>query len=184
VKKTKKAKARRRRRAPPAAPAPPVPAALTPRPLGRPTKLTPEVQESLVQMVRAGNYAETAAAYAGVDKTTLYDWLKRGRADRLADTESPHADFSHAVEKALAHAEITDVLHIGAAAADKAHWPAAAWRLERRDPKKWGRRDKLALTGGDEDDAPLEVQVVLSTRPARRAADEEGPDDGGTQDGP
>ena len=38
---------------------------------GRPTKLTPDVQEKIVQAIRAGNYIETAAAYAGV---RMYVW--------------------------------------------------------------------------------------------------------------
>jgi len=32
---------------------------------GRPTKLTPEVQEEVCNAVRAGNYMETAAALRG-----------------------------------------------------------------------------------------------------------------------
>jgi len=33
--------------------------------MGRPTKLTPEVQDKIVQAIRAGNFMSTAAAYAG-----------------------------------------------------------------------------------------------------------------------
>jgi len=33
--------------------------------MGRPSKLTPEVQERLRQAIRAGNYYEAVCAYAG-----------------------------------------------------------------------------------------------------------------------
>jgi len=46
--------------------------------VARPEKLTPEVQQKIVDAIRLGNYIETAAAYAGISKSTLYDWLKKG----------------------------------------------------------------------------------------------------------
>lgn len=103
---------------------------------GRPTKFTPEVTSKILAAIRSGNYIETAAAWAGVNKDTLYDWLKQGAAQ---DT-GKFKEFSDAVGEALAHAEITDVSHVGKAA-QNGDWRAAAWRLERRNPKKWGRQE-------------------------------------------
>ncbi|MBW2636985.1 MAG: hypothetical protein JRC86_05605 [Deltaproteobacteria bacterium] len=118
---------------------------------GRPTKLTQAVQKKIVDAIRMGNYIETAAAYAGVNKVTLYDWLRRGQRekDRVAKNprakirvkERPFVEFSNAVEKALAEAEMRDVAIIGEAA--EKQWQAAAWRLERKFPARWGRRDRL-----------------------------------------
>lgn len=55
------------------------------RRLGRPTKLTATVQNKIVKALRMGNYAEVAAAYAGVSERTFYGWLERGeRAKELA----------------------------------------------------------------------------------------------------
>lgn len=107
---------------------------------GRPTKLTAEVQERIVHAVRAGNYMETAAAHAGVHKDTLYEWLKRGRAE----TQGAYRAFSDALEKALADAEMRDVATISAAGVE--NWQAAAWRLERKYPDRWGRKDRVAAT--------------------------------------
>lgn len=104
--------------------------------MGRPTKFTPEVTSKILAAIRGGNYIETAAAWAGVDKVTIYDWLKQGAAQ---DT-GKFRDFSNAVAEALAHAEIADVNYVGEAA-KKGDWRAAAWRLERRNPKKWGRQE-------------------------------------------
>ena len=109
--------------------------------MGRPTKFTPEVTSKILAAIRAGNYIETAAAWAGVNKDTLYDWLKQGSAQ---DT-GKFKEFSDAVGEALAHAEITDVNHVGKAA-QNGDWRAAAWRLERRNPKKWGKQEGQSVT--------------------------------------
>ncbi len=111
------------------------------KPIGRPTKLTPELQAKILTAVRAGNYVETAAAHAGINKATLYDWLKRG-----ADEESGiYREFSNAIEKAWADAEVMDVLLMSKAAQE--NWQAVAWRLERRHPDRWGRRERIEHAG-------------------------------------
>ena len=38
--------------------------------------------EQIVAAVRAGNFIETAAAFAGISKQTLYNWLKEGARER------------------------------------------------------------------------------------------------------
>ena len=115
---------------------------------GRPTKLDEETQNKITQAVRAGNYMETAAAYAGISKDTLYAWLRRGAREiqRLAndDTakpdkkEAPYVVFSDAINKAQAESEVDDIILIGKHA--EFSWQAAAWRQERKNPEKWGRR--------------------------------------------
>lgn len=122
-----------------------------PSTMGRPTKFSEERAEKIIRAIRSGNYIETAAALAGISKTTLYSWLKRGAAegDRLeADpkakplkSELPYLDFLDAVDIALAEAENMDVQAITAAASED--WRAAAWRLERKFPDRWGRKDRL-----------------------------------------
>lgn len=127
---------------------------------GRPTKLTKSLQDEFVKVLKAGNYIETAAAYVGLHKSTVYDWLKRGAREkervrkdgrlRVRKEEQKYVDFSDAVEKALAHAEIRDVAIIGKAA--ETQWQAAAWRLERKFRDRWGRSDF-------KDDERLDVQL-------------------------
>lgn len=91
-------------------------------------------------MIRGGNYIETAAAYAGISKQTLYNWLRRGARQKSGQ----YREFALAVEQALAEAEMRDLALIEQAARD-GKWQAAAWRLERRFPKRWGRQDYLDL---------------------------------------
>jgi len=115
---------------------------------GRPTKLNFDTHNKIITAIRAGNYIETAAAYAEINKSTLYDWLKRGEREKqrvaknprykIRKSEKPYVEFSNAVEKALAEAEIRDVAIIAKAAEEQ--WQAAAWRLERKFPDRWGRR--------------------------------------------
>lgn len=107
---------------------------------GRPTKLADQVVlDKLLTAIRAGNYMEVSAAFAGIHKDTLYAWLKRGARARVGD---PYRSFSDAMQKALAEAEVRDVAVVGQAAAK--WWQAAAWRLERRSPDRWGRKFQLA----------------------------------------
>lgn len=116
--------------------------------IGRPTKLTPELQAEMVNIIRGGNYVETACAYVGLNKSTFYDWMKRGAREidrvkknpkaRVRKDEQIYVEFSNAIKKAEAEAEARDVLIIAKAA--ESQWQAAAWRLERRLPSKWGRQ--------------------------------------------
>lgn len=46
---------------------------------GRRTKLTPEVQETVVKYLKAGLYAEQVCAIAGISEATFYAWQARGR---------------------------------------------------------------------------------------------------------
>lgn len=116
-------------------------AARTKRPVGRPTKLTPELQEKILTAIRAGNYVETAAAHCGINKVTLYDWMKRGAAEE----SGIYREFSNAIEKAWADAEVRDVALLAKAAQE--NWQAIAWRLERRHPDRWARRERLEHSG-------------------------------------
>ncbi|HRN53359.1 MAG TPA: hypothetical protein PK788_07670 [Gemmatimonadaceae bacterium] len=134
------------------------------RPPGRPAVLptiSPEVIGSMLTLLRDGNYLETAAAYLGVHKDTLHDWLKRGAKDRSSgNLETPYAEFHLAVEKALAEAEIRDNRVISQASSR--NWTAAAWRLERRNPKRWARKDSLDVgLGQSKERGPVETRFTL-----------------------
>ena len=144
-----------------------------PAKMGRPCKLTLELQNQIVDAIKAGAYVETAAAYAGVSKVTLYDWMKRRRRDE----GKKFVDFLNAVEKALAASEIRDVMTITKAA--DLHWQAAAWRLERKNPSRWGRRNHVELTGSDGGPVSLEVKTWadLVTKAASSSDEVDGDDE-------
>jgi hypothetical protein len=123
--------------------------------MGRPLKLTPDVQGRIVQAIAAGNTRETAAAYAGINVATLYRWL----AEAAAGANGIKREFHEAVKKAEADAVVTSVAIIRQAAHDS--WQAAAWWLERRYPDDWARRERL------------EIKHLIETE-AKRVADELG----------
>jgi hypothetical protein len=108
-------------------------------------KLTPERQEAICVAIRAGVRPEAAAVYSGVGARSYYRWMERGRA---ADSEPIYKAFVEAVELALAVWEVRDVALIGEAA--KTDWRAAAWRLERRLPQVYGRRERHEIANADE----------------------------------
>lgn len=64
---------------------------------GRKTKLTPEVQEKVLDHIRRGFTLHAAAVHAGIDKTTFFYWLRRGKKEE--GNEFSH--FSHSVSAAL-----------------------------------------------------------------------------------
>jgi len=108
---------------------------------GRPSVLTPEIQKQIVGYIEAGCYVETAAQAAGIHKATFYQWLKKSHDDKK---DNIYSDFRDAIEKAMAVSELRDVENIQQAAAS--NWQASAWRLERKFPNRWGRKDRTETT--------------------------------------
>jgi len=115
-------------------------------------KLDERRQERLLEALRAGNYIETACAYAGVSKSSFYNYLAQGRKARdiadPTDQDKWAMELLDAVEKARADAEIRNV-HLIQQAAQGGTWQAAAWFLERSMPQKWARREKVEMSGPD-----------------------------------
>ncbi|HEY1697967.1 MAG TPA: hypothetical protein VGG39_37665 [Polyangiaceae bacterium] len=109
------------------------------------TKLSPELQEKILLHLRVGAYVETAAACAGIHKDTFYEWMKKG-----ARGQQPYVAFAQAVTRAVAESESRDLATILKAATTQ--WQAAAWRLERRFPEKYGRHDRVKVDAKIEHD--------------------------------
>lgn len=114
---------------------------------GRPTKLTPELQETICGILMNGNHIITTCDFVGISEKTFYDWLHRGERNSPADQAGGYTEFYQAVKKAQASAEVLSVARIRQAG-DEGNWQAHAWFLERSNPKRWGRRS-LELTGAD-----------------------------------
>lgn len=115
---------------------------------GRKPKLTPEVHKLLVQMLQNGHFAETACAKAKISTTSFYAWLQRGERER----KGPYRELLEATKSADADFEVIALQEIKLAAKgqgeQKPQWQAYAWILERRHPKKWGRK-RLEIVGDD-----------------------------------
>jgi transposase len=136
--------------------------------MARPVLIEPERAKRIADLILAGNNAETAAMACGVSRASYYAWMARGRAerDRLdADpkskpklSEAIYLEFLDTIEKAKAEAEARLVVLIQKAAQTPRTWQAAAWLLERRDPKNWGRVTRTEISGVD--GKPIEARAV------------------------
>ena len=138
--------------------------------VGRKTTFTEDVADRIVDLLRAGNYIETAVAAAGVARATFYDWLDRGRREGTAKDDEPFRKFRERVDHARAEGEARAVTAIMAAAAKD--WRAAAWFLERQYPDRWGRG--TSQTGGGAAPLPGDGQ------PHHEPTEDDGPDAGAT----
>src|SRR3954452_23882863 len=106
------------------------------------TKLSPELTSRIVDLVRAGNYVETAAKAAGIHKSTYYSWMRRGeetaeaenRGDPVADADPGFAEFYRQVSQAEGQAEADAVAAVREA--DRG-WQAHMTYLERRFATRW-----------------------------------------------
>lgn len=90
-------------------------------------KYSKERAENIIQSIRDGNYNITAALSNGITEETFYTWMKE------------KSDFSESVKEAQAEAESKMVEKVVSAADDT--WQAAAWYLERKNYRKWGKVD-------------------------------------------
>lgn len=118
---------------------------------GRPTKLTPEIHETVVKNIRMGVTLVDAAGAVGVDYQTLSNWLKRGEGEGTG----PYFRFFVACEQAKAEALQLMTRVITKAAAVEGDWKAALEYLKRRDPRNWGDRVSIDIDLGKLTDEQL-----------------------------
>ena len=105
---------------------------------GRPSKLTPEVQEKIVQALHLCNHRKHAAEFAGIEERTLRRWMARGKNPN----DHEYTAFRAAVVEAEAKAKVMAMGCIAKASRD-GDWRAAAWLLERRNPEHYAPRSSL-----------------------------------------
>lgn len=157
---------------------------------GAKPKISQEIIDKICNTLRAGSYLETAAAMAGVGKTSLFKWLKKGNAQ----PNSIYGQLLNSVERAQAESEVRDLLNIDASAMGrkaeyerdkqgnlvydgegnpiiikygaKPSWQASAWRLERKHPKRWGRLDRTELSNNPE--APITGSQITIMLPKKK----------------
>ena len=110
------------------------------RDLGRPSKLTPEIRQRIVQAISIGTHRQDAAEYAGIDAATLRRWMTRG----LEETDGPYAEFRTAIVEAEARAKITAMGCI-TKAARAGDWKAASWWLQKKYPHQFSEQSQLFL---------------------------------------
>ena len=102
--------------------------------MARPTKLTPEVEERLVQAISVGATYKDACACAGISYQTFLNWQKR--AEREDDER--FVGFLDRIKRAQGEAAVGLLATINKTA--HRDWKDAAWMLERRYPEGYDLR--------------------------------------------
>jgi hypothetical protein len=132
--------------------------------MGRTSKCTPERQEKLCHAIELGATYVHACNFAGISYETFRRWMR----------ESPA--FHDAIKEAEGKATVGWLARIEKAASE-GNWTAAAWKLERRYPNDYGRRDGregLQEAREGEEQVKVDAEAVMSKLRALT----------GSQDGP
>ena len=111
-----------------------------------PSKLTKEVREGIVQLVKNGISLDYAAQKHKISREAIRLWCRQGEADLAAGKPTTkHAKLVAEINEArgflLSLMEGT-IVH---AAIRKQDWKAAVTYMERQEPAKWGRKDMLRV---------------------------------------
>ena len=122
--------------------------------MGRRSKLTPQLQAELVNLIAAGNYDATAASAVGISSSTFYRWLEQGERA----SSGRYREFWEAVTRARARAEV-EAVSVLKTAAQSGDWRAAVEWLARKHPDRWGRAKPRQ--DAEEDTGPTEITVVI-----------------------
>jgi len=129
--------------------------------MGRPTKLTPECQQFIIQALSVGATHKLACQYAGITEACFYFWLEKG-----AKGQQPYLEFFDAVKKTEGRAAVSWLAKIEHAASEGT-WQAAAWKLERRYPQDYG---KTVQEHTGPNNGPIVLKVVYENLPTEDAS--------------
>jgi hypothetical protein len=104
---------------------------------GRPSAYNLQVHKQIIDALKSGGYKTHAAHAAGISRDTLDNWIEAGRAGR-----EPFVRFAQECDKARADDALRNQAIVSAAAVRRIEgdWKAAAWLLERKYPKLYGKR--------------------------------------------
>lgn len=95
---------------------------------GRPTKLTQEMHDKIVENVKKVFVLRHVAGLSEINVDSIYEWLNRAKEDRKSGIETIYTKFSDALKKA--QAEAVQFL-VGEICIRPNNWQANAWILER-----------------------------------------------------
>jgi transposase len=157
-------------------------------------ELNPDLIKNITNLVRQGMYPSVACSMFGVHRQRITEWVAKGREN----PDSLYAAFADALHKAIAEAEARDLSTVDSHANGRPaiyerdkdgnlvmdsegkpillraeirpNWLAAAWKLERRSPKRWGRFDRIHMTAESE---MSEIDVTHTTSGADKQVTEE-----------
>ena len=101
---------------------------------GRPRLIGDDERKQVLAVVGVGGSVSDAAGIIGVSVDTLQREMVQNR------------DFAAGVKRASKSGKLKLIQKVGTST----DWKAAAWMLERKWGKEWGKRDKVDVTTGGE----------------------------------
>lgn len=107
---------------------------------GRPTKLTPKVQDTICKAIAHGSWENAAALKAGVSLRAHLNWKQRGNEDLEAGEDTIYSVYALAIKEAH-ELNKGELVEIGNEAARNGDWKAAYTSLERRYRSEFGRNE-------------------------------------------
>jgi hypothetical protein len=134
---------------------------------GRPSKLTPEVREALLEGIESQLPYNLACAAAGISYATFRNWMRAGEEAEAGTYTGPRKrelmEFAEAVGQADARGEAA-LLALIWAAATEGSWQAALAILERRHKEFFSLRHEQKVLGAPGE--PIELTLVWNDVPA------------------
>ena len=131
--------------------------------------MTEQVQERLCAALAGGNHFDTACSYAGISYSTFRSWIVSAQKP---DPDPKLLKFLEAITRAIHDSEMYAVDHIKRQIPQDCR--AGIAFLERRFPQKWGRRERVEVTGagGGPVSIMAEARQVLGDPETREVLDE------------
>jgi transposase len=121
---------------------------------GRPTKATAETMNKILDGIKAGMSYEGACGVARVSWVTFDKWRKAGEAGESEKFIGFLRELRYA--EAIAEAEMLKKLKED----PDTKW--VAWRLERRFPDRWGKKEQVKQEISGPDNTPIQVVSNMS----------------------
>lgn len=104
------------------------------QPVGRPSKVSTEVTDMLLEQIQLGQSYKMACQRAGIHYSNFRRWIKKGEKAKTGE----YREFCDRLKEAEAMGTESMLENIRRAG-NKGHWQADAWILERRHPEDFGR---------------------------------------------
>jgi len=135
--------------------------------MGRPCTLIarPDKIKKLLEKLSTGLYMTTACDLIGISFNSVNSWVKKAEEIQVkiddddeykpTDEEKPYLEFFKSIKKAQAEGVEYHVDNVNKAG--KTNWQASMTMLERTNPDKYGRKDKVEVDANIESNQPMIV---------------------------
>lgn len=131
--------------------------------MSKPSEISDVKVETIVKALRLGHFREVAAKLAGISEWTLYNWMRKGKADIERGKDSLYAKLSQRIDQA--ESDIEAELLARVTEASITDWKAAQWIMKCKWKKRWAQAEQRdvvvrALNDLPTDESELRAQIL------------------------